>query len=238
MVGELDGRLREMVLLLILAFAQRDVTFLAEIVLLISSPGGWSGSMDHAGFRQAIERLVVQYRDLPLQEIQFGPLLEEVTRIAASFELRLPAALVLTSKALAQVQLATAHLDPTLDPFGIAEQFMVRSTFQRLLGKIDPQKLYYDAQKAKFQLFRLFEALEGISGMRPGSHLQVDFRATESLEATILKASKRMAIGLGLGGTIIGVAMVARGGTGQKEKPSALRNAALLLADRSRRRRK
>ena len=211
MVGELDAQLRQMVLLLILAFSQKDASFLSQIVLLLSSPGGVSVVSDPVGFREALEHLIERYRDLPLRDIRFGPMLEEITKIAASYDLRLPAALMLTGKAFAQVQMATAALDPEIDPFSVAEAFFMRSALRRVVKGIDMQKAFYEAQKVRFQLSRLLEAAEGIAGIRPGSHLQVDFRGTNRLEDTINRASKRLSLALGVSSAILGTAMIVRG---------------------------
>ena len=85
------------------------------------------------------------------------------------------------------------------------------------------------------------EAIEGALGARPGARLQVDFRGTEPLEEAIDRASRRLSLALGLGGSLVAAAVTANserapwwvtavtGGIG-----SAL--AARLLMDRSRRR--
>jgi ubiquinone biosynthesis protein len=147
----------------------------------------------------------------------------------------------LMGKAFGQMQMAAAELDPDLDLFSVAESFVLRNTLRQLAGGLDPKKIFYETQKARVRLVRLLEAVEGAVGARPGTRLQVDFRGTEPLEETIDRASRRLSIALGLGGTLVAAAVTATseraprwvtamtGGIG-----SAL--AARLLMERTRRR--
>jgi ubiquinone biosynthesis protein len=239
MVGDVDAELRELVLLIMLAFSQRDADFLSEIVLMLADGDGSGGAVDLAAFREDLERLIGRYRDLSLRELRLGPMLQEVTEISVRRKVSVPASLALMGKAFGQMQMAAAELDPNLDPFSVAETFVMRNTLRRLAGNLDPKKVFYETQKARVRLVRLLEAVEGSVGARPGSRLQVDFRGTEPLEESIARASRRLSLALGLGGALLGAAMTAdraprwvpalMGGIG-----SAL--AAGLLVDRSRRR--
>ena len=69
---------------------------------------------------------MAKYRTAALAEMQIGPILQEMSEIALYHGVPLPASLTLAAKALAQVQLATANLDPELDPFEVAGKFLMR----------------------------------------------------------------------------------------------------------------
>ena len=208
MVGEVDAELRELVLLIMLAFSQRDAQFLSEVVLMLSD-GDRSRVVDLAAFREDMERFIGRYRDLSLKELRLGPMLQEVTEISVRRNVRVPASLALMGKAFGQMQMAAAELDPSLDPFSVAETFVLRNTLRQLAGSLDPKKVFYETQKARVRLVRLLEAVEGSVGARPGSRLQVDFRGTEPLEETISRASRRLSLALGLSGALIGAATTA-----------------------------
>jgi ubiquinone biosynthesis protein len=239
MVGEVDAELRGLVLLIMLAFSQRDAAFLSEVVLMLADGDG--GAVDLRAFREDMERLIGRYRDLSLRELRLGPMLQEVTEISVRRNVRVPASLALMGKAFGQMQMAAAELDPALDPFSVAEAFVLRNTLRQLAGSLDPKKVFYETQKARVRLVRLLEAVEGSVGARPGSRLQVDFRGTEPLEESIARASRRLSLALGLGGALVGAAMTADPARAPRWVPalmgcigSAL--AAGLLVDRSRRR--
>ncbi len=207
MVGEVEPEVRELILLLLLAFAQEDAAFLAETVLqLAGSPQG--EATDLAAFREELAGLIARYRNLSLREIQLGPLLQEVTAIAVRNNVRVPASLALTGKAFAQMQLVAADLDPTLDPFAVAQAFVLRRFVKQVTGSLDPRKVFYEAQKTRQRVLRLIEAVEMATGARPGGTLQVGFRS-EGLEASIGRLGDRLALGLGLGGALVATAMTA-----------------------------
>jgi ubiquinone biosynthesis protein len=121
----------------------------------------------------------------------------------------LPAALALTGKAFAQMQLATAELDPTLDPFAVVGRFLLRGMTERLRENADPKRLLYESQKLRLRLTRLVESVEQITGARPGRRLQVEFRGVEPLEATLRQVGRRLALGAAAGAALIATAITA-----------------------------
>ena len=211
MVGEVDPEMRQLLMLLLMAFWQEDVGFLTDVSLMLS------GAIDRSdlnvdAFRVEIGELMTEYRTASLAEIQLGPVLQEMTEISLRHGVPLPASLTLTGKALAQMQLATAALDPELDPFDVAGKFLMRSVFKEMGGKIDPKALFYQSQKFKVRALRVIEAIERLIGARPGAKLEVNFRAA-SLEDTIRRAGRRLALGL-----IAGASVLASGLTGLSER--------------------
>src|SRR5207245_1412093 len=136
-------------------------------------------------------------------------ILQEITEISIRHDVPLPASLALTGKALAQMQLATAELDPTLDPFAVAGNFLMRKFRDEVRSRLDPQKLFYEGQKLRMRAVRFLEAMERVAGARPGAKLQVFFRGTERLEDTIRRAGRRLSLALVAGGVWIGSALTA-----------------------------
>ena len=149
-----------------------------------------------------------------IKDIQLGHVLQEMLDIAFRHGVPVPASLALTVKALAQMQAAAAELDPNVDPFEVAGRFITRSTMKNVLAKADPKMLFYEAQKLRFRAARLLEALERLVGARPGEKLEVNFRGT-SLEETIWRAGRQLAIGL-----VGGFALVASAITSASRGPS------------------
>jgi ubiquinone biosynthesis protein len=208
MVGEVGPDLRELLLLLLLAFSQGDVAFLADVTLMLAGDES-RADIDVESFREDLGRLMSKYRDVSLREIQLGPILQEVTEISIRHDVPLPSSLALTGKALAQMQLATAELDPELDPFAVAGQFVIKRLTGQIKGRTDPRRLFYDAQKIRVRLGRLAEALERLVGARPGPKLQVHFRGTERLEDTIRRVGRRLSLAITAGGALVATALTA-----------------------------
>jgi ubiquinone biosynthesis protein len=220
MVGEIGPEIRENLMLLLMAFWQEDVAFLTDVTLMLAG-GSDRSDLDIATFQEELGALMAKNRNVSLQEIQLGPILQEITEISIRHDVPLPASLALTGKAMAQMQLATAELDPTLDPFEVAGSFLMRSLFGRIREKADPKKIFYEGQKLKVRLTRLAEAFERLSGARPGPRLQVNF-AAEGLENTVRRAGRRLSLGITAGASLLGSAMTASSATAPDWIPIAL----------------
>jgi ubiquinone biosynthesis protein len=241
MVGEVESSARELMLLLLLAFAHGDAAFLAEATLMLAGEDGRADEIDMPTFQAELGQLIARFRSLKLSEIQLGPLLQEVTEIALRHHVRVPAALALAGKAFAQMQLVVGQLDPDLDPFAVASAFVLKSTVRQLAGGLSPQGLFYGLHKTRQRLFRVVEAVEGAIGARPGENLQVRFRGTEGLESTIALAGRRVSLGLGACGALIGAGVAISAARTPRWIPSAMGGlgsvlAAGLLVDLGRRR--
>jgi predicted unusual protein kinase regulating ubiquinone biosynthesis (AarF/ABC1/UbiB family) len=208
MVGEVDGELRQALLLLLLAFWQEDTEFVADLMLSLSSEPVTSG-LDEPAFRSELADLVGRYRHLPLKELRLGPLLQELTAISVRHGVRLPAALAMIGKAFGQMQLAAAELDPSLDPFSVAGAFYVRQLGNRLRASANPRQLFYEGQKLGVRANRLFEGLERALGARPGAALRVEMSEGDELTGAIGTAGKRVALGLTAATAIVSTAITA-----------------------------
>ena len=207
MVGEVGPEMREQLMLLLMAFWQEDVSFLTDVSLMLAGAIDRT-DLDVDAFQAEIGELMVEYRTANLADIQLGPILQEMTEISLRHGVPLPASLTLTGKALAQMQLATAALDPELDPFDVAGSFLMRSVFKQMGGKLDPKAVFYQTQKFKVRAMRVIEAVERLIGARPGQKLEVNFRAT-TLEATIRRAGRRLALALTAGAAVLASGLTA-----------------------------
>ena len=209
MVGEVDPAVRELMLLLMLAFAQKDARFLSEVVLLLGSDEGTGGVADADKFRGDLKALVDKYSALPLREMQLGPLFQDVTNVAIRHDVRIPPALALAAKAMSQMQLAVAGLDPELNPFEVARSFGLRSALDRLRALADPQQLFYNLQKSKARVGRILESLESLAHSVSGGRLQVQFRGLDHFEHTVRRTGQRLGLGLATAASIVATAVVA-----------------------------
>jgi ubiquinone biosynthesis protein len=208
MVGELDAGLRDSLLMLVMALWQEDQQFAAEAILaLAEQDDDTSSSGINEAFVADLGKIMEKHRNLSLKEIELGPLLTELTAVALKHDVRLPASMALTAKALAQMQLAAAELDPTLDPFAVAGQYMFRHILGKVRARVAPGKMLYEMSKVQARMGRIFLALENLMGAAKGGRLQVQFRGTERLEDSIRSAGRRLALSFGAAATIGGAAI-------------------------------
>jgi predicted unusual protein kinase regulating ubiquinone biosynthesis (AarF/ABC1/UbiB family) len=208
MVGEVGPEIRQLLTLLLLAFWQQDAPFLAEVLLVLAGEEH-RDDIDLAALTDELGDLMARYRQLSLRDIELGAALQEITEISLHHAIRLPAPLVLAGKALAQMQLATAELDPTIDVLSVAGSFLLRSVGGRLRKGLDPKHMFYEVQKLQVRANRVIEAVERLVGARPGPKLQVHFRGMESLEDTVRSASRHLALALTASGALVGAAITA-----------------------------
>jgi ubiquinone biosynthesis protein len=201
MVGEVEPRLRELIVLLLLAFLREDAHFLADVMLMLADEQAADVDMD------ALERdfrdFIVRYRSTgSLLDIQLGAMIEEMAEIGARHRIRLPAALALSGKAFGQMQLAVGELDPSLDAFSVVGNFLVRGLAERAREAADPQKLFYEGQKLKLRITRLLEAFERTTGARPGGRMQVEFLGSEAIEEAIKHTGRRLVLAGAVGAAL------------------------------------
>jgi ubiquinone biosynthesis protein len=206
MVGELDTGLRDSLLLLVMALWQEDTQFAAEAIIALANEGEGTAAVQDA-FVRDLGEIMEKHRHMSLKEIELGPLLTELTAVAMKHDVTLPASMALTAKALAQMQLAAAELDPALDPFAVAGQYMLKHILGRVRGRMAPGKMLYELSKIQTRMGRIFLALENLMGAAKGGRLQVQFRGTERLEDSIRSAGRRLALSLGAAATLGGSAI-------------------------------
>jgi ubiquinone biosynthesis protein len=211
MVGTIAADFREHMMLLLMALWREDAGFLTDVTLMMTDATDRS-DLDVSRLQAEIGDVMAKYRTAALAEMQIGPILQEMSEIALRHKLPLPASLTLSAKALAQVQLATADLDPELDPFEVAGRFLMRSTLKSVGSALDPKTIAYQSQKIKVRASRYFEAVERLIGARPGEKLQVNIRAS-TLETTIRRAGRQLALGLTAGAAGLATGLTAMSST-------------------------
>jgi ubiquinone biosynthesis protein len=230
MVGELDPGLRENLMLLLMAFWQEDVSFLMDVILMLS--GGTDRSdIDADRFCEELGGLLGKYRNVSLREIQLGPILQEMTEIAIRHEVPLPASLTLTSKAMAQMQQTATELDPELDPFEVAGSFLMRTMTTRVRTMLNPKSVFYESQKFRVRATGLIEALERLTGARPGHKLEVNF-AAERLERIVHRAGRQLSLGATASAALLGATRMAATSRIHPSMPLALGAVGSALAAR------
>ncbi len=228
MVGEVEPETRELLLLLLMAFWREDAAFFSDVALMLASevPGN---EVDLEAFTDDLGNLIARHRSSSLANLQLGVLFQELTEVAFRHRVLLPASLTLMGKAFAQMQLATAELDPTLDTFKVAGNFALKTLGERIREGASPRQMVYEAQKAKLRLVRLVEAVERVTGARPGAKLQVDFRGTEAVEETIRRVGQRVTLGIMAAAAILGSAITAAADNVAGWVPATLGSVAALL---------
>ena len=201
MVGAIGPDLREHLLLLLMALWQEDAAFLTDVTLMMTGAVN-RRDLNVPKFQSEVGDVMAKFRSADLSEMQIGPILQEMSVVSLRHGVPLPASLTLAIKALAQVQLATAELDPTLDPFDVAGKFLMRSVVKRMGTVLNPKTLVYQSLKFKVRAMRVIEAVETLVGARSGEKLVVNFRAN-TLEDMVHRTGRRLVLGLTAAASIL-----------------------------------
>lgn len=208
MVGAVGADLREHLLLMLMALWQEDAGFLTDVTLMMTNAAN-DNELDVAGFQNEIGDVMAKYRAASLAEMQIGPLLQEMSAVSLRYGVPLPSSLTLAVKALAQVQLATAELDPALDPYEVAGKYLMRLMVKRMGAALNPKTLVYQSQKLRVRTQRAVEAVESLVGIRPGGpKLVVNFKAG-SLEEIVRHTGRRLALGLTAAASVLASGLTA-----------------------------
>ena len=210
MVGQVDPELRELLMLMLMAFAQDDAGFLTDLFVSLSSAEHRS-DLDLEALEADLGALMARQRGLSLREISLGAILQEMTEIAVRHDVALPASLALTGKAFGQVQLTAAELDPTIDPFAVAGEYVMKGLRQQIRERVDPRRFFYAVQRGRVRGGRLVQAVESLLGARPGPKLQVEFQGIDRLEREIARAGQRIALAITAAAALMAAGMAANG---------------------------
>jgi predicted unusual protein kinase regulating ubiquinone biosynthesis (AarF/ABC1/UbiB family)/nucleotide-binding universal stress UspA family protein len=193
MVGEVDAHTRDLLGFLLLSFWHEDIAFLGETLVMLAER---RGHVDHDALRADLSELVGRYRHTMLDQLQLGPMLQDLTQLCIRNELRMPASLALIGKALGQMQLAAARLDPDIDPFSVAGRFFTRQVTRNVRDMFGPQRMLYNAQKIRMRAVSLMDSIERLTGAKPGFEPAITLRGTERLESTLRHVGRRLAAGM------------------------------------------
>jgi ubiquinone biosynthesis protein len=127
-VGTIDDRLRERLLLLALACAERDPTRIVdEMAMLGAVPAGW----DRKSMERDIAHLIGRYIGVSLRDIRITDAINDVMAMIQMHGLRLPAELALMAKTLTMTEALARQLDPDVNVVEIVEP-IIRKSMRRL----------------------------------------------------------------------------------------------------------
>ena len=206
LVGEVGPDMREAMVLILIAFWQKDAAFLADVLLTLSPAGAAAPGTE--SLTKTIEEFVAKHRGESVRTVAFGPVLQELMAISFRHGIALPPSLSMAAKSLSQMHAITVQLDPGIDPFEVSGRFLLGWLMRRTVREADPKQLGYELQKLRVRALRVLESLERVVGARPGPRAALHFRAG-ALEQALRAASRRLALGVAGGFALLGSALAA-----------------------------
>jgi ubiquinone biosynthesis protein len=206
MVGRLTDRRREQIIDFLNAMVLKDEDGMLNVLL------GWAGEaeVDEERLAYDISEMVFNYDNLPLKDVQIGPLLADVTMLMRDNNLTLPSDLTLLFKALITLEGLGRQLTPDFHMVDHLEPFIRQVYASR----------YTPAAMGKRARHGLREMLEVVLGLprdlahlfrlaRRGSlRIDLDLKRLDHFGHQLDKASNRLTMGVLTASLVVGSSII------------------------------
>ena len=209
MVSRLSPTRQDQLLKLLIAVSECDGDRAASLALQIGEP---RGTVDESALRRQVQDLVAQYQDAPLEQLQVGRVMLEITRAATVHGIRLPAELTMLGKTLLNLDDVGRTLAPDFDVNGALRNEAANLMQRRMWQSMSAGNLFSAALETKefFEKLpsRVNKLLDAVTNNEVKLNIEViDERLViEGLQ----KIANRITLGLLLAALIIGAAMLMR----------------------------
>ncbi|MEO8004240.1 MAG: AarF/UbiB family protein [Betaproteobacteria bacterium] len=202
MVGHLSVPRRHQLADLLFGLAQRDSERVAELLT------DWAnkGDADVAALCADLDCFIDEFHGVPLEQIDVGHLLAELTRVMRDHALMLPADLALLFKAVISLEGLGRLLDPQFDMVSVATPFLMRVQRQRN----SPRAMARVGAKSLREAMTLIAGLPGdlrrlIKTVdRGGVTIRIDVVHLDRASSRIDRSVSRLTMGIVTAALIIG----------------------------------
>lgn len=206
MVGRLDEQRRRQLVGLLLGLAKLDAPSVAGIVM------DWAATdlLDEEALERDIDSFIDHYHGVPLGDLQFGAMLNEVVTILRQHHLALPSDLSLLIKAFITLEGMGRELDPGFDMAGQALPMLERAVRQQYA----PQEVLRRGWRSAREALALLAGLPGdltrlLRAARRGRlEIHIDVPDVKDLGHQLDRAASRLVVGVVVAALIIGSSIV------------------------------
>ena len=202
MVGRLDAGQRDSMILLLLAFSERQGQRVADTYLDLLDT---RMEFDRHAFTQDISALVSRYHDASGGRMALGSALLDLTKVAQAHRVPVPTAMTLLGKTMLNLDGALRVLSPELDPVQLIRDYMLEVMKARVGMQLSPGREFAWLIDAK----HLYEnsprradlLLDKLAGDQFRIHLEMD-QLNETLRG-MQRAANRLSLGVIAGALVI-----------------------------------
>lgn len=132
MVGTIDERLRERLILLAIAVSERDsARIVDELALLGVLSGGW----DRRLMERDVSHLVSQYVGASLRDLPLSMILADAMNLVRRHGIRMPAELAMLAKTASMLEALSRRLDPDINVITVVDP-MIRGASREFLSPV------------------------------------------------------------------------------------------------------
>lgn len=206
MVGRLTDRRREQIIDFLNALVLKNEEGMLNVLL------SWAGDseVDEERLAYDISELVFSYDNLPLKDVQIGPLLADVTLLMRDNNLTLPSDLTLLFKALITLEGLGRQLSPDFHMVDHLEPF-IRKLYA---SRFTPEAL---AKRARHGLSEMLEVVLGLPrdlahlfrlARRGSLRIDLDLKRLDHFGHQLNKASNRLTVGVLTASLVVGSSII------------------------------
>jgi predicted unusual protein kinase regulating ubiquinone biosynthesis (AarF/ABC1/UbiB family) len=209
MVGRLSPKLREGLLLILLAVSEGRGEDAADQMVAISEK---KEDFDGKAFTRKVVELVDQNREKSLQQISMGKIVLEMNKMAVDSGIRVPVEMATLAKTLLNLDEVGRTLDPKFNPNEAIRSNAISVMRRRMTSGFTTGGLYAGIMEAK----ELFQHMPGkvskILDAAANNELKVTVDALDEakLMSGFQKVANRITVGLVMAALIIGAALMMR----------------------------
>ena len=209
MVSRLTPMRQEQLLKLLLAVSEGDGD---KATALARQMGEVRGEIDEPHLRRDVQDLLSAYMDAPLERMQVGRAMMELTRISGANGLRMPSELTLLGKTLLNLDQVGRALDPGFDVNAALRAEAPELMQRRMRDGVRASNIYTAAIETKEFMEQLPGRVNRLldAATQNQLRLNVDLIDEGAIMGGLQKVANRITLGLLLAALIIGAAMLMR----------------------------
>lgn len=207
MVGRLTPSMRESLLKLLLAVSEGAGDDAATIAISIGDTGD---DFDELNYRHRSGQAVVKLQNSPLETMDIGRTILEISRCAAECRLHLPAELALLGKTLLQLDQVGRSLDPRFNPSEIVRRHASEILSHHIKSGFTEGKFYSGLLEARQFVGALPTRVNRILDSLGKAEVKLKINTTETqmVMEGFQKIANRITAGVIFGALIVGAALL------------------------------
>jgi ubiquinone biosynthesis protein len=203
MVGRFDAGQKDNIILLLLAFSERQGERVADNYLeMIEIPKGF----DRRAFTQDVSGLVSRYHDMSGGRMALGTALLDLTRLAYTHRMPVPSAMTLLGKAMLNLDGTVRVLSPELDPVQLIRDYMLEVMEKRGMAQLAAGRVFAWAIDMKHLVENAPRRTDTILEKLSNDQLTLRMEVSHLEEATktLSRAANRLSLGMIVSSLIVG----------------------------------
>ncbi|MGL4604104.1 MAG: ABC1 kinase family protein [Iodobacter sp.] len=214
MVGRLPHPRRDQIVDLLAALSQRDEHGILNVLL------EWTGDtlVDEEKLAADIAGFMFDYENLPLKDISFGSMLNDVVQMMREHQITLPSDLTLLFKALITLEGLGRQLDPDFQMV----QHLTPFVKEVILARFHPKAILKKGKEGALEVVHLLSGLPKDIGRlikqarRGNLRIDLDLKRLDHFGLQITRSANRLTMGIVTGALIIGSSIVMTVNAGPK----------------------